>query len=104
MSDQINFSERQKMIEVSDLVTHYGSRKILDGVSMNVVEGEIMVIMGGSGSGKSTLLRFLMSLERQTSGTIKILGRDITKCSVREMFELRKKIGVAFQSGALFSS
>jgi len=63
-----------------------------------------MVIMGGSGSGKSTLLRFLMSLERQTSGTIKILGRDITKCSVREMFELRKKIGVAFQSGALFSS
>ncbi len=104
MSDQINFSERQKVIEVSDLVTHYGSRKILDGVSMNVVEGEIMVIMGGSGSGKSTLLRFLMSLERQTSGNIKILGRDITKCSVREMFELRKKIGVAFQSGALFSS
>ena len=104
MSDQINFSERQKMIEVSDLVTHYGSRKILDGVSMNVVEGEIMVIMGGSGSGKSTLLRFLMSLERQTSGTIKILGRDITECSVREMFELRRKIGVAFQSGALFSS
>jgi phospholipid/cholesterol/gamma-HCH transport system ATP-binding protein len=104
MSDQINFDERQKVIEVSDLVTHYGSRKILDGVSMNVVEGEIMVIMGGSGSGKSTLLRFLMSLERQTSGTIRILGRDVTECGVREMFELRRKIGVAFQSGALFSS
>ena len=104
MGEQINLSERQKVIEVSDLVTHYGSRKILDGVSMNVVEGEIMVIMGGSGSGKSTLLRFLMSLERPTSGTIKVLGRNIAECSVREMFELRKKIGVAFQSGALFSS
>ncbi len=104
MSDQIDFDERRKMIEVSGLVTHYGSRKILDGVSMNVVEGEIMVIMGGSGSGKSTLLRFLMSLERQTSGTIRILGQDLSKCGVREMFKLRKKIGVAFQSGALFSS
>jgi len=104
MSEAINFDEREKVIEVSDLVTHYGPRKILDGVSMNVVEGEIMVIMGGSGSGKSTLLRFLMSLERQTSGTIKILGQDIAKANVKEMFALRKKFGVAFQSGALFSS
>ncbi|MBT4463550.1 MAG: ATP-binding cassette domain-containing protein, partial [Rhodospirillaceae bacterium] len=92
------------VIEVENLVTHYGPRKILDGVSMNVQEGEVMVIMGGSGSGKSTLLRFLMALERQTSGTIKLLGNDIEELSQQEMFKLRKKIGVAFQGGALFSS
>lgn len=92
------------VIEVEDLVTHYGPRKILDGVSMNVKEGEVMVIMGGSGSGKSTLLRFLMALERQTSGTIKLLDKDIEKINQQEMFNLRKKIGVAFQGGALFSS
>ncbi len=97
-------SAPNKVIEVEGLVTHYGPRRILDGVSMNVVEGEIMVIMGGSGSGKSTLLRYLMSLEAQTSGTIKILGEDIASLSMAEMFDLRKKIGVAFQGGALFSS
>ena len=93
-----------KVIEVENLVTHYGPRKILDGVSMSVNEGEIMVIMGGSGSGKSTLLRYLMALEKQTSGTIRLLGQDIGTASQQEMFDLRKKIGVAFQGGALFSS
>ncbi|MBT7942664.1 MAG: ATP-binding cassette domain-containing protein, partial [Alphaproteobacteria bacterium] len=65
---------------------------------------EIMVIMGGSGSGKSTLLRHVMALERHTSGMMKILGQDIDELSAMEMFDLRKKLGVAFQGGALFSS
>ncbi len=97
-------TEPKKVIEVENLVTHYGSRKILDDVSMNVAEGEIMVIMGGSGSGKSTLLRYLMALERQTSGRIRLLDQDIDQLNQQEMFDLRKKIGVAFQGGALFSS
>jgi phospholipid/cholesterol/gamma-HCH transport system ATP-binding protein len=96
--------EAKTVIEVENLVTHYGTRKILDGVSMNVTEGEIMVIMGGSGSGKSTLLRYMMALDHQTSGSIKLLDQDIDKLSQQEMFELRKKVGVAFQGGALFSS
>ncbi len=94
----------EKVIEVRDLVAHYGERKILDGVSMDVYAGEIMVIIGGSGSGKSTLLRHLMALERSTSGTIKILGRDPAALSAKETLDLRKKTGVAFQGGALFSS
>ncbi len=97
-------SEQNTVIEVENLVTHYGTRKILDDVSMNVAEGEIMVIMGGSGSGKSTLLRYLMALENQTSGSVRLLGQDIDGLSQQEMFNLRKKIGVAFQGGALFSS
>jgi phospholipid/cholesterol/gamma-HCH transport system ATP-binding protein len=92
------------VIEVQDLVTHYGEREILKGITMSVREGEIMVIMGGSGSGKSTLLRHLMALETKTSGTMKILGDDIDHLNGRQFVELRKKLGVAFQGGALFSS
>ena len=61
-------TDTQAVIQVRDLVTHYGPRMILKGVSLDVAEGEIMVIMGGSGSGKSTLLRYLMALEVPTSG------------------------------------
>ena len=92
------------VIEVENLVTHYGERQILNGVTMEVRDGEIMVIMGGSGSGKSTLLRHLMALEIKTSGTMRILGKDIDALSQVEFFDLRKKLGVAFQGGALFSS
>ena len=94
----------EKVIEVRDLVAHYGERKILDGVSMDVYAGEIMVIIGGSGSGKSTLLRHVVALEQGTSGTVKILGRDPATLDAKEALDLRKKIGVAFQGGALFSS
>ena len=91
-------------IEVRNLVTHYGTRKILSDISLNVDEGEIMVVMGGSGSGKSTLLRHLLALERATSGSISLLGVDVSSVSAMELYELRKRMGVAFQGGALFSS
>jgi phospholipid/cholesterol/gamma-HCH transport system ATP-binding protein len=99
-----SLSDLEKVIEVEDLVTHYGERQILKGVTMDVRNGEIMVIMGGSGSGKSTLLRHLMALETKTSGKMSILGHDIDTLTTREFTDLRKKLGVAFQGGALFSS
>ncbi len=101
---QADLQKRDKVIEVEDLVTHYGEREILHGISLDVRQGEVMVIMGGSGSGKSTLLRHLMSLETATSGKMSLLGRDIAELSLKETYDLRKKIGVAFQGGALFSS
>jgi phospholipid/cholesterol/gamma-HCH transport system ATP-binding protein len=104
MATHPRINSESKMIEVEDLITHYGPRMILKGVTMNVREGEIMVIMGGSGSGKSTLLRHLMGLERQTSGNLRVLGQEVGTLGQNEAFELRKKIGVAFQGGALFSS
>lgn len=97
-------NQRRKVIEINGLVTHYGSRRILNDVSMDVLDGEIMVVMGGSGSGKSTLLRYLMALETATSGTMRILGQDISALGMRDMLALRRKLGVAFQGGALFSS
>lgn len=95
---------RTPAIEVENLVAHYGNREVLHGISMQVYRGEIMVIMGGSGSGKSTLLRHLLGLRRPTSGTIRLLGQDIARLSAREMFALRRNIGVSFQGGALFGS
>jgi phospholipid/cholesterol/gamma-HCH transport system ATP-binding protein len=97
-------SQKQPVIEVGELVTHYGDRKILDGINLRVRAGEILVIMGGSGSGKSTLLRHLLGLKKPTSGHIRLLGQDITELSHKQLYELRKKIGVAFQGGALFGS
>jgi phospholipid/cholesterol/gamma-HCH transport system ATP-binding protein len=92
------------VIEVEDLVTHYGSREILKGINLAIRQGEIMVIMGGSGSGKTTLMRNLLGLNRPTSGHIRILGKDVTQIDRRELFELRRKMGVAFQGGALLGS
>ncbi len=92
------------VVEVDDLVTHYGKRKILDGVSMRMRAGEIRVIMGGSGSGKSTFLWHLLGLLRPTSGSIRLLGTDINKAPPEEVQALRKNLGVSFQGGALFTS
>jgi len=92
------------VIEVTDLTTHYGSRRILQGVSLTVSRGEIMVIMGGSGSGKTTLLRHLLGLKRPSSGSIRLLGRELSEMSERELSRFRRNLGVAFQGGALFSS
>jgi len=95
---------RDAVIKVKNLVSHYGPRMILKGLDLEVYQGEIMVIMGGSGSGKSTLLRHMLALEKMTSGTIRILGVDLVGASPRDLAALRKKLGVAFQGGALFSS
>ena len=94
----------ENVIEVENLVAHYGDREVLKGINLGIREGEIMVIMGGSGSGKTTLMRNLLGLNKPTSGSINILGRDITKINTRELFKLRRKMGVAFQGGALLGS
>lgn len=94
----------EAMISMSDLRVSYGQREILHGVSFDVRRGETMVILGGSGSGKSTLLRTLVGLERPNAGQIWIRGKNIAAISQDEMNEIRKKIGMSFQGGALFGS
>ncbi len=92
------------VIRVKGLQAHYGTQQVLHDIELTVMPGEIMVIMGGSGSGKSTLLRHLVGLTRPTAGCIELFGLDITRARATEMLRLRRKIGVAFQGGALFSS
>jgi phospholipid/cholesterol/gamma-HCH transport system ATP-binding protein len=92
------------MISIRNLRVKYGEREILHGISFDIRRDETMVILGGSGSGKSTLLRTLVGLERPASGEIWIQGKNIATCSAAEMDDLRKKIGMSFQGGALFGS
>ena len=91
-------------IEIEGLITHYGTRRILNDINLSVRSGEIMVIMGGSGSGKSTLLWHMLGLKRPSCGSIRLLGEDINHIPPMAMQRLRHKMGVAFQGGALFSS
>lgn len=91
-------------IEVRDLRVSYGEREILHGVSFNVLAGETMVILGGSGSGKSTLLRTLAGLEQPSGGEVLIRGKNLRTLSREGWHELRTRMGISFQNGALFGS
>jgi phospholipid/cholesterol/gamma-HCH transport system ATP-binding protein len=92
------------IISVQGVVVRYGERTILDGVNLDVLPHEVMVIMGASGSGKSTLLRQMVGLEKPKAGRIIIKGVDITSCPESELNEIRRVMGVSFQSAALFNS
>jgi phospholipid/cholesterol/gamma-HCH transport system ATP-binding protein len=92
------------IISASDLRVGYGDREVLHGLTFEVRRGETLVIIGGSGSGKSTMLRTLVGLEKPSSGQVRIKGVDITKANDREMDAIRKRIGLAFQGGALIGS
>lgn len=92
------------IISIRDLVVEYDGRRVLDGLSLDIEPGETMVLLGGSGSGKSTLLRHMLGLERPHSGSISVKGVDITRCSHAELKQIRRSIGVTFQSAALFNS
>ncbi len=104
--DQENDLSRESMpmVSVRDLRVRYGAVEILHGINFEVKPGETLVILGGSGSGKSTLLRTLVGLERASSGEIWIKGKNIAAISQTELDEIRKKIGMSFQGGALFGS
>ena len=96
--------QSEAMISLRNLRVSYGEREILHGISFDVMRGETLVILGGSGSGKSTLLRTLVGLEKPGSGEIWLKGKNIAAISAAEMDEIRKKIGMSFQGGALFGS
>ena len=101
---QLSPSRAEPVISLRDLHVSYGEREILHGINFDVVRGETLVILGGSGSGKSTLLRTLVGLEKPSAGQIWVKGRDLASATAAEMDEIRTKIGMSFQGGALFGS
>jgi phospholipid/cholesterol/gamma-HCH transport system ATP-binding protein len=100
----LSASHTEPVISLRNLRVSYGEREILHGINFDVVRGETLVILGGSGSGKSTLLRTLVGLEKPSAGEIWIKGQNLAKTSAAEMDEIRRKIGMSFQGGALFGS
>ena len=82
----------------------YDERVILDDVSFRINPGETKIVMGGSGTGKSTILKLVLGLIKPDSGRIFIDGEDVSDYSEKQMVEVRRKIGMVFQDGALFDS
>ena len=95
---------KDAIIEVDNETRSCGSVEILKGVTFRVREGETVCILGGSGSGKSTLLKIMIGALRPTSGRVLVDGEDISKMGQRELDRVRLRLGVMFQSGALFNS
>ena len=96
--------EKHKIIQVRDLTVGYETDIILENLSFDVLEGEIFIVLGGSGCGKSTLLKHLIGLNSPLSGRILIDGEDISNCDETTFKKILRKIGVLYQSSALFGS
>jgi phospholipid/cholesterol/gamma-HCH transport system ATP-binding protein len=96
--------EKHKIIQVRDLTVGYETDIILENISFDVLEGEIFIVLGGSGCGKSTLLKHLIGLNSPLSGRILVDGEDISNCDETTFKKILRKIGVLYQSSALFGS
>lgn len=107
MNAQQNSSINNKgkpVIEIKNLYKSFGELKVLNGFNLQLFEGENLVLMGKSGSGKSVMIKCLVGLMETDSGSIEILGRDISKLNQKEMDELKAEIGFLFQGSALYDS
>lgn len=91
------------LIEIRNLRFSRGSRVIFDGVDIDILRGKITAIMGPSGTGKTTLLRLIGGQLRPDSGSIRVEGEEVSKLSRSALFQLRKRMGMLFQSGALLT-
>ncbi len=96
--------EGEPVISCRGVAKRFGGQTVLSGLDLDIMPGETMVIMGGSGSGKSTTLRMMIGSFPPSEGAIELFGRNICAMDEDELNETRKKIGILFQSGALFNS
>lgn len=94
----------ETVIEISNLHTQFGAIVIHEGLNLKIQRGEIIAIIGDSGSGKSTLMREIILLEKPIAGSINVFGLDVLNLNEKQCLCLRRRCGVMFQHGALFSS
>ena len=91
-------------ISVKDLHKSFGSKKVLQGIDIDVLEGESLVVIGGSGTGKSVLIKNIIGLMKPDQGSILLDGQETSKLSSKERDKIIPKFGFLFQGGALFDS
>jgi phospholipid/cholesterol/gamma-HCH transport system ATP-binding protein len=94
---------REVVISLRGVRTVFGDRVIHDGIDLDVYRGEVLALVGGSGSGKSTLMREMIMLSEPESGSVKLFGTELVGVSEADASRLRRRLGVLFQQGALFS-
>jgi len=92
------------MIKLIDLTKHFDELKVIEKVNLDIPDGDFLAVIGPSGCGKSTLLKLLLRIEEATSGRIMVNGKDIERLDEEQLISYREKIGMVFQSGALFDS
>jgi len=104
MVNDMQPDEREVVIDLRGIVTRFGSQTIHKGLDLQVRRGDLMALIGGSGTGKSVLLREIVGLQRPTEGSVNLLGTDVWRASDEALAATRKRFGMMFQEGALFSS
>ena len=92
------------VLDVHGIVTRFGRDVVHDGVSFAVPRGEVVALIGGSGTGKSVLLKEIIGLQRPNAGGVSLLGTNVWTASDAQLAALRRRFGMLFQDGALFSS
>ncbi len=102
--DLVKTNSAEQVAEINKLRKNFGNQLVLTNLSLQLFNGENLVILGKSGSGKSVLIKCMVGLLNPDGGTIHVLGKDVGALSGDELGELRKKIGFLFQSGALYDS
>ncbi|NCT17888.1 MAG: ABC transporter ATP-binding protein [Flavobacteriaceae bacterium CG_4_8_14_3_um_filter_34_10] len=100
----MNSKSNKEVLLVKDLFKGFGDNKVLNGFNLSLFEGENLVLMGKSGSGKSVLIKCLVGLMPPDSGSVELLGQDISKLNHSEMNDLRTNVGFLFQGSALYDS
>ncbi|HQV08217.1 MAG TPA: ABC transporter ATP-binding protein [Thauera sp.] len=91
------------LVSLRDVRFAYGEREILRGIDLSVHRGQVVAIMGGSGCGKTTLLRLIGGQLRASGGTVEVEGRNVARLTGKELYALRRRMGMLFQFGALFT-
>jgi len=95
---------RKAVIEIKLLNKSFGDQEVLKNISLELYDGENLIILGKSGSGKSVLIKCMVGLLKADSGTIRILGQNVPDLQSKELSQIREKMGFLFQSGALYDS
>lgn len=96
--------DREVFVEIRNLHQRFGENQVLRGVNLDVYRGETLIILGGSGGGKSVLIKHMCGLMRPWKGTVVVEGEDITHLPERQLSDVRRKVSMMFQGGALFDS
>jgi phospholipid/cholesterol/gamma-HCH transport system ATP-binding protein len=91
-------------VQVESLSKSFGKQTVLNGISLEVGQGETLSVLGRSGTGKSVLLKLIIGLHQPDSGSIRVNGEEVTKLKLKELNEIRKKVGFLFQQAALYDS
>jgi phospholipid/cholesterol/gamma-HCH transport system ATP-binding protein len=101
---QTEIQNEEAVIKITNLCKSFGEQEVLKNFSLKLYNGENLVVLGKSGSGKSVLIKCIVGLLKSDSGTIEVFNRDVTAMNMKELDEVRQKIGFLFQSGALYDS